>query len=55
MLFSVCGPTGAIVTSWCQVTVGKGWRVGTPTGDGLDGKACHNTAVLYSHGTAAEN
>lgn len=27
----------------------------SPTGDGLDGGACHNTAVLYCHGTTAEN
>lgn len=37
---------------------GYGWenrRSVTPTGDGFDGAACHDTAVLYSHGTAAEN
>lgn len=47
----VCAGNLGLVSGYC-------WENGhsvSPTGDGLDGGACHNTALLHCQRTTAEN
>lgn len=41
--------------AWSRVTCWENGYNLSPTGDGLDGGACHNTALLHRQGATAEN